>query len=496
VKLPSRDLPRSLLPLSVLLMVALAVWWFTRDAGDRTRLDAGGPLLPPAWVDVAEITLAYPGMASVLRRTPEGWLLSGPWSDWADSSFVERFIQDLHEELTSSVVPGTNGQTQLGRYGQRGGRGFELTLADHDGRSIGFSVGRLNPISGRAYAIGAQRSGVFTISRELAERLLTLPEEVRLRHLWPPFALAEVETITLRRPPVETADVYVRDRAGRWWWREPADGPMMSSPLARVYDDFYGDRRREEDGRRWRRASDRWLENLLFLLRETGVRKFGMLQAEADTLRALGLQPPTVSVQLAVSGRNRPYRAVFGQELPKGRMTALREGFANVLIVTSDARDLLLSPPLKFLEMGALPFRLARADSFEIRRDQSGPLRACRRGDRWRLVTPTDGAAPSEGQQAENLLADLVVHLDRLQIEQALPPQPGGSALAAGHRVDVMVWLSDPSPARVESLQIGLLPGTSEAAAYFPGDGKLLKVSSQILVTLRSMFIALGLARQ
>jgi hypothetical protein len=103
--------------------------------------------------------------------------------------------------------------------------------------------------------------------------------------------------------------------------------------------------------------------------------------------------------------------------------------------------------------------------------------------------------ADASGVHDANLIADLIFYLDHLPLEQAFPPRPEEIPLAPGFRVTLRVWLPGMGEARPEEVVFGYLPNSQEVAVYFPGEGKLLQVPSQILTTLRNMFHALGAIR-
>jgi hypothetical protein len=369
---------------------------------------------------------------------------------------------------------------------------LQLIVEDKQNQRIALTIGQRNPLSDRYYASGAGRSGVFTVSSSLVDALQSLPEWIRLRRLWPVFARARVETFTVAQPALPAADVFLRSGDGLWWLVEPPDGLRRLGGIAPRYDRHYGDRRRQAAGQVLWRASDRKLEGLLFKLTDTPVKAFGLLQAPDDSLRAVGLKPPLVSVSLALAAGGPRLTADFGYQTKADRMAALRGGQPNLLEVTTFARDDLLAPLAQFLDASVLPFTLALADSFLLRQDGAAPLRVYRSPQGWQTTLSPRVAPYTSVQEATNLLHDLVVYLDRLEIETVLPPVLEGTPLSAGYRYALTAWLPSADGPQKFVVQFGHVEDSRQPAAYFPADGKLLGIPGSILVTLRSMSNALG----
>lgn len=488
-----RRFPPGLLLVTVLVLVA-AVWLLVLERGGEQEVDpdTGAPLLPFPATAITRLVVTQPAGEVRLEATARGWELSGLAVDLVDPTLVAHLLQSLRGEFTGTVLPGTQDRSARNRYGIEPDARLRVRVVGTDSRTIALAIGAGNPVNGRYYAAGAGRSGVFTVSPELVERLAGLPNSIRLRRLLPPFEQAAVETVAIGRPGRVSPDLFVRADDGHWWLRQPTDGRRRLGTIAREYDTYYGDRRRELSGQSWWLASDRALTHLVYLLDETGVREFRPGPAIPESLQAAGLAPPTVTVRLVLGGGGQDLRMACGAAFGQGRMAASRQDLPNVLLVTDESREELLAPLSRFLETGALPFTLAVADSFQLRRNDVPPLFAHRTGENWRARLPERSAEQADRIKDEDLLGDLVVYLDRLSCLEVLPPRPGEIPLAPGYRIEMSVWLREVDGVSRTELVFGYLRDSNDVAVYFPDGGKWLRVPNFILSTLRTMFFALA----
>jgi hypothetical protein len=360
---------------------------------------------------------------------------------------------------------------------------------------VDITLGSLNPVSGRVYAAGAGRSGVFTVSPELAQQLDGLPDSVRLLTLWPTFSRAGVETLEIAHGGPGSHDLFVR-RDGDWWLREPRNDPRRLGIVAPEYEQLYGDRRVELDGVAWWRASERAIANLLHQLNLTKVHEFGPAPAPPESLRAAGLDPYTVAVRLGGPGVGPAQQATMGGSRGPGAMAATRAGLPNILAVSEDARELLLAPLVEFVDNDALPFAPALADSFFLATSDLPPLRIRRGSAGWEVerpgTAPERGAPRSPGVVADSdLIADLIYHLDHLQIQWPLPPETGAEPFRGGYVVTLRFWLPGEPVASPREVLCGRLDQSGAVGFWFPAGGRLLRVHRDILNTLRALCYAL-----
>jgi hypothetical protein len=488
------SIPRSIVPLLILLAAAL-IWLLVLQLGHGVDLDAGASLAPFPGTELASLELRAQGRSLVLRHEPAGWRLEGVVADLADSVRAEALAAAVCSEFTGPVLPGSQEAVNSVEYGLAGAVVLRLQLADRDGNSVSVALGVRNPVNGRVYAAGAGRSGVFTVSPELIQQLDGLPDSVRLFTLWPTFARAEVETLDIAHSGLGSADLFVR-RDGGWWLREPEDGLRRLGIVAPEYERIYGDRRVELDGVAWWRASERAIVNLIHLLSLTQVRAFGPSPAPPESLRAAGLDPPTVAVRLDGPSVGPAQQATFGGPRGRGAMAATRAGLPNLLAVSEDARELLLAPLVEFVNADALPFAPALADSFVLETSDQPALHIRRGAGGWEVERPGGAAggpaAQSPGDVADSdLIADLIYHLDHLQIQWPLPPQPDTQPFRGGYVVTMRFWLPDESVTTPREVQCGRLDQSGAVGFWYPADGRLLRVRSDILNTLRSLCFAL-----
>ncbi len=474
-----RRIPASVLPL--LLLTAAAAVWLLLDRGGRP---AGGEAtllgLPPS-AEVVELSVRSAASLVVLRREEGRWDLAGDLRDLVDQAEAAALVERVR--LTDAVpVPEAAPGAEYGLERPL----LLLTATDAEGRSAEVRIGDLNPVARRHYATAAD-GRIVTVPADLVGSLAALPGPLRLRRLWPAFAAAEVETLRLISPGLPGPDLLARDAGGRWWLREPADGARRLPPAALQYRLIYGDRTVERDGVTWWRADDLAPEVLLDRLEASVVDDFGPADAPPDSLRAAGLRPPTVAVAAVVGGRT--LRAAFGRELPRGDAYATRQGLPNLLRVSREPRTAALVPLAAYLDLLALDFPVAAADSLRLERQDAAPITIRRRGSGWSVPGAADPA------DAADLAADLVHHLDRLRLQEPLPPEVGGRSLTPQHLTTVRVWLPDDvaGGGGQRLVRLGYLPG-DRAALHEPTTGRLLLVPQQIMVTLRSVIT--GLERQ
>jgi len=390
---------------------------------------------------VTRLEVDLQGRQVLLERTTAGWQLSGMVCDWPDSALVFTLLQALCGEMASPVLTGTERRGERERFGLGSRSELAVRLIVDDGSELELTIGAVNPLNERFHAAGAGRSGVFTISPDVVGRLVALPDAVRLWRLWPTFSWADVDSLVIQRTSRITPDHFAKAADGSWWLREPADGDRRLGSVARDYESLYGGRRREVDGVFWWRASDRAIVNLLFRLGETAVKEFDPDPVTEVKLKEVGLSPPTVQVRVDRTDMEARYEVAIGSQLDRDRMAATRNDFDNILLITIATRDLLLSPLASYLETGALPFLMAHADSFTLRRDDRQPLFAWWNGEAWQVRAPNRNPNPDGQVLDENLLADLVVYLDRLELERVLPSLAPAEPPNLAYQVDLTAWL-------------------------------------------------------
>lgn len=488
-------LPRSLLPLAVLLVVA-GGWLLLDGRGRPGGGGAGGPgsggegirPFPFAPADVVLIEIGRADGALALARDAGGaWRFSRGCDDRADDVAAAELAEILAGVTASPLLPETAAGEVAVRLGLAGPEAVTLRLTASDGRSAACTVGLRNPVRGACYALVDGRPGTWSVPYTLRVRLLSLPDIARLRRLWPPFLPAEVETLALRPAGAGAPDLFARDDAGAWWVRVPADGPARAGALFAAYTRLYGDREARRDGAAWWRAQDRAIDNLAFELGRTDVELFGPREAPAESLRAAGLLPAPLSVRVVLRG-GATLRVAIGGPDGEGNLFALRDGLPHLLRIGATAGGLAAAPLADFLRGDALPFALAGADSLTLQRAGGGTVRAWRRDGGWStsLVT-SSGAGPS----AADLVEDLVTTLDRLPIVRPLPPAPAGrEPLAAPDRFALTAWRGGAAAPALEA-RFGRLAadGAAPAALWLPASGQLLVVPDALLIGLRALFL-------
>ena len=495
-------LPRSLLPLAVLLAVA-GGWLLLdgrgrqTDGGAEALRDPGGrgirlvPFLP---ADIALIEVdRIDGVLALARGAAADWRFTRGCDDRADDAAATELAGIVAETSAFSLLAETATGEEAARFGLSGDDAVTLRVTARDGRTAVCTVGLRNPVRDACYALVAGRSGTWTVPYTLRVRLLSLPDIVRLRRLWPGFVPATVETLALRPAGAVAPDLFARDGAGAWWLRVPADGSARAGTVFAAYARLYGDRETRRDGVAWWRAQDRAVDNLAFHLGQIDVKLFGARDAPAETLRTAGLLPAPLSLRVALRG-GETLRVAFGGPDGDGNLFALRDGRSHLLRVGAAIAGVAAAPLADFLRTDALPFALSGADSFTLKHPGRATVHAWRRDRVWSTsLVSLPGAGPS----ASELVEDLVLTLDRLPIVRPLPPTPAGrNPLAGENRFVLTAWRAGRSVQDLEAhfgrLTAGGDADSAPAALWMPATGQLLVVPEEIVSSLRALFLIAG----
>ena len=462
-----RRLPASTWPLLLLLLLAAGWWW---RAAPRHRPDSV-PLLtvPPDSV----ITLAWraPERHVLLRRTRTGgWRLDGTVRDAVDPAAVAELLDALAGARAAVLAPLGPDSTAYGL--QIGSPG--LLLVTRGGRACDLRLGRRNPATGRVYGRLAGRPWLLALPGDLVSTLGSLPDRVRARTLWPGFTWEAAETLRLRRPGAAAA-VLALGTDGRWWWRAdtvPAAGrPAWWDRWQRWYD---GRRRRDGAGEWW--LCDRAaVRELLVELQETRVKALAPASGDADTA-------VTVMVAGALPGTG--HRADFKPPHAATRADAWRDGAGVAVETIGRVVPLATRPPARFLATGVLDWPVADADSLQVVWVGIDSFRARRGESGWAVPgAPAGGPPPAPGQ----VVADLVLRLDRLAVAEVAPP----GAPETGPRevrFRITLWRSAPGAPLRERLLLGLLDG--RPTAWSPAARRRCRIGPEILTTLRAVCAA------
>ena len=252
---------------------------------------------------------------------------------------------------------------------------------------------------------------------------------------------------------------------------------------------------------------------------ETGLVGFGPPDPGVAFLSEAGLQPPYRAVALKVRGFAEPLRVEFGEvDDDIGQVMAMRQG-AVVVAQATALRTLELAGG-ELVDIGALSFALADADSYRVTGASDRPLiGGWRTGDgQWLATAPSGYRVRSPGEQSDNLVGDLVTDLDRLAAERILPPadhtpRPGHTPprddldpfadiapLLTDPRVVLTAWyaggrrtrvvfgrLDRPWPPEVSTVYATRQAEPGTPVIFDTHDAKLLAVGEQTLITFRAL---------
>ncbi|MFO7652656.1 MAG: DUF4340 domain-containing protein [Candidatus Krumholzibacteriia bacterium] len=473
--------------------VAAIVMLTRPDAPDPARR---GPLLPMAPQEIVRVEqVALEGRHVLSWQTGAAqWALTGPAADFVHAPAVEAFLATVAAATVGPVIPGTEARDP--RYGFGGPAALEMVIAGAGGRTVRFEVGDVNPVTGLVYVTGAGRPAVFTVARELRQALESFPTSVRLPTLLPVGTRHRVTA--LRVSGLGGTPRSFVQHAGRWWLQAPQEGLANFSRPARTYHDTYGDRRVRFAGHDWYLASRRALESLLYEVTESPVLEFPAAALDEAGLAAAGLEPPRRRAELVLAGGDTTWTVDLGE--PRGqRLWARREG--RTVVTDASALGAIELPTSDLLDLGALSFRLAAADSFQLD-GPSGPVLHVRRapGTRagWRVTVPPGLRLSVAQERADLVTADLVVDLDRLPTLAVLPPldrspvaEDQGFRLRAWGQEDGLAGMSElcfgPALPEIADLLAGEAGTPAAAVVHQPSTGWTLQVPGEILVTYRAL---------
>ena len=330
--------------------------------------------------------------------------------------------------------------------------------------------------------------------------LARFPLQVRLSSLLPEGVRERTASVRLQARGGEPR--FLTRHAGQWWLQVPAGGVETFSPLARAYHGTYPDRRARFAGQEWLLASPRQVGNLLYEVTETPVLEFPGEPLTEAQLEGAGLQPPLRRAELALAGGDTVWSVELGEPAgePAGeRLWARRDGTPVLTDIT--ALRTIEQPTSALLDLGALSFQLAAADSFHLE-GSSGPVLYAHRVPSpqhgWRVSVPAGQRLAVPAERAAELAGDLVVYLDRLSVRAVLPPTDRSPLVQEGSFA-LTVWgdahgLADPTELHF-GLAVPVVAAGLEAEPDSPGvvlmrdalTGRTLQVPAEILVSFRAL---------
>jgi hypothetical protein len=467
------------------LLMGLLLWRWSAPA-DQTRDLHGGPMFSFSPTDVVRLEVRRALGTDQLVREAGGWRLEGQVDDLVDARQMDDALRTLVEADGFAVLPGTEPDARRFGFGSEGA--VELIFHLAGGGRERLALGAVAPVSDQVYASGAGRPGVFGVGGGLFAVAVRLPDSVRLRSLLPALALADLDSLRLERRG-SPGWRFGHDADGRWWLRLPGGADDLAGQAA-AYHGRFSDRRRDEPGAVWVQADRRRLADLVFRATETAVSGFvPAAEATPSLLDDYGLAPA--------------YRELVMQRGPSTWTLALGEPQADDVVMARRQQALVITRAealmptegflSEFLDLTALGFRLADADSFRVdqpdrpllwgRRAADPRARFEARLSPWDAVAPPGWSFAFGAETTGNHVHDLQVRLDRLSMVDLLAASPV-DPLAAGPRWRVRMWAADGAPREV---WLGRHGGTGQAVLWEPATGRVAVVDDEMLITLRSL---------
>ena len=505
--------PRSVLILTVLLLVAIGALLLSRPKDSAPDFTLGGLLFPVEPADIEGLLLTRQGAQIRLDRVDDQfWTLSGAVADYVDSRAVLKLLDTLVRVQGGPILPGTEVEDR--RYEFNGPGAIRLTVFVTGSDPVSLALGTANPVGGNFYASGAGREACFMVPAALAKSLGDLPGDVQARILLPGVTRDKVAEIEIRR---SGQDFQIKRRAGRWWMRMPPAGPAYLGNEVRDYQAMYSDRREADGEGAWILASSAAVNQLIYEVSDIIVREIMSPAESAGLVEDLNLDPPWRRVTLRGPGLNHdpnadsPDRMViaFGPAMNVEAVPALRRG--NVLVTDREALIVLEQPLGILAHRTALTYLALKADAITLEREGRLLLRGSRTGvavtqegrKAWLTEFPQEGVAGLAEVDRNGFVQDLAVNLDRIPVLAVLPPTDDAAVLVTRERVKITVLFGTGDDVRPEIIEVGFLAedrlpegspplirddgGMPPAGLWFPDSGKLLQVPAQIIVTARNL---------
>lgn len=505
---------RRLLMSATILVLVLGAGLFAllrRDdgPGGGERL-LGGLLLDMDPATVSQIIVTEHGRQHRLERgAGTHWSLRGAIHDWVEPQLLAIRLTELAGAQGGAVLAGTVPEDR--RYEFNGPDGVRLVVVHEDGREVRLAMGATNPVTGFVYASGGGRPGCFPIMRETRDVIAGLAESVRLLKLLPPVDLADLASIDLAwgdRP------LHLWQADGRWWLQVSGPEDPRLPDLARDYHGHYDDRWRREEGRLGYQAH---LETVGLLVHDITDNPAAMLVGPDDLAQARaawGLDRIWRRVDLHGEGidpdpsADRPdhLSIAFAAPLDPERIPFLRRDLP--LLAGTTPRQSLDLPLDAFADRRALTMQVMPADTVLLAGQDGLLLRVAH--DRtitgrfdgrheWVALPPLSRMGSEE--DAQTTASHFVVEVDRLATLAVLPPTSDRRVLKDDERLKLTLVWNDP-PHR-EEYEVGVLdpaylppgsPTLADAPAnpgpvglWRPADGRLLQVSSNLVLTGRNL---------
>lgn len=482
----------------LILALGAGLWVWSDDPARESGTLRGGRLFTFSADAVAALEIRRLEGVSRIAQGPDGqWALTGLVTDLVDAERFEAILATLVAGQGFAVLAGTEPDAR--RYGFGGENALELVFELREGGRHRLALGDVNPVTEVVYASGAGRPNVFAVGGGYYATAVRLPDSARLAQLLPGVRADDLDSLRIDRrggPPL----LCSRLEDDRWWLRLPAG---LSDLVGRAdrYHSFYDDRRREHAGRVWVQADVRRLRDVVYRATETAVAVFPGPQFETPAALAdLGLLPLYRGLTLYPAGGD-SLRLELGEEQVEGERRLVPARRQGALVITRAEALIPLEGALQeFLDLGALSFKPAVADSYRIdepdrpllwgRRAAVAPARRPATKVAWDPVEPQGWRFAFGAESTANHLSDMQITLDRLEALEILPPA-AEDPLRAQERWRLRAWL----PAgRFHEVWLGRLEDDGRAAVWEPADGKCVVIPEQMLITLRNL--RLGLERE
>jgi len=509
----SGQVPRSVLILSILLLVSASALFLLNRRSSSSDLVLGGSLFELENTTIDGFLLTRDGGQYRFQKNDAGyWTLRGGVVDYLDQDAVSAFLRDLGLGEGGRIMAGTEIEDR--RYDFNGPQSMRLTVFTTDGRQQKLSVGASNPVTGFYYASGVGRPGCFPVTEIFRNRLAALPASLQSPQLLPKFDRHLITRVEL----FYGAEHHVLQKFdGRWWLKQPETGLGSWGEEARAYHQFYSDRVIVKDEETWLLASRSRVHQVIYESSEIIINDTPDPRMAQARLQEFELDPPWRQVKLHGTGINPDFtessadvlEIALGMALEDKRVPVLRRG--NVLMTEGEALTMLSGSLTNFLDVGAVSFLVADCDSLWGRREGKTLLHAVRGEEpivqpglqrrpaveSWLTVYPTRSQRPKLGETSHNGISrNLIINLDRLEILKVLPPTDDARVLLDTERVVFEIHNGD----SMVNLEFGFLnedlisddlitppDGLRPVGLWRPDTGQLLQVPGHPVVTMRSL---------
>ncbi|MCP4144048.1 MAG: DUF4340 domain-containing protein [bacterium] len=435
-------LPKSVIPLLLLIVVAVAWLVIDRDPPEQNKF-----LLDMTAESIANVEISFNDIVVEITKTDSGYLLSGTVNDNADQAATSNFLNRLCNLKVEEIPVIADAATiDLG----------QLTITAFDGeKTVTCRLGKMNPVSGDYYVACSNRPEIVTIDPVVVSLMSSIPFSLRQRLLFGEDA-EFAEKIKVRFPGSENYDEFVKD-GGSWWLVNYSGDDSRLGKVVSVRRDLYNDRTR--DGAY--QADENLISNLLFIAHSAKVTHSSTVEIEPPAAAAISIGSANVEFsfpekeQIECWRNSNPYPMQVNKKL-------YEYAFGNLQT---------------WLMTKVTDIKVSRSDSLRVSMLGLAPITAKKESGKWVV----------EGHNLSDQFSDLSLELERMEIVSVLETEE--YPLSERSRANIEIWIDGNSEPVV--MEFGRSSDSSKLLCLM--DPVTVEVAPQMISALRTLYMAAGL---